>query len=142
MARITYYGHGNRETGAERPNKNLRVAVKIDAVVTSGHGTGTSSSFKAKKVPGDIAWLLQEGMEVPVFTDAAGDITALDIEALGPLLAGEKDSLDAAQKEQTSLRYSAGLPTKDEVGQLEGALPEEEEGLGVLVAQHAAQDLA
>lgn len=128
MARITYYGHGNRETGAERPHKSERVSVKIDAVVTSGHATGTTSSFKAKKVPGDISWLLQEGMEVPVLTDQAGTITALDIEALAPLLVEEQDSLDAAHKEQTSLRYAAGLPTKDEVGQLKGLFRRKKKG--------------
>lgn len=114
MARITYYGHANRETGAERPHKSERFKVKMDVVITSGHGVGTASSFKTQRIPGALVWLLQEGMEVPVFTDEAGNAIALDEEGLAPLLTEEKESLDAAHKEQTSLTYD--VPKMKELG--------------------------
>ena len=120
MARITYYGHGNRETGAERPDRGLLVNPSMDLLVTSGAGAGTTSSHKEKRLDGDIAWLLQEGMEIPVYVDSEGRVTGLDRDGLASLLEAGAADLEAAQKEQTSLRYSLGLPSKDEVGQLKG----------------------
>jgi hypothetical protein len=116
MAQITYYGHNNtREVGADRPHKGEGPwNIKIDATVTSGPHTGTASEFKAKKVPADIAWLLQEGMKVPVFTDGAGKITNLDIEGLQPLLEHEKEALDAAHKKQSSFGYDFVVPDRED----------------------------
>ena len=84
MTQITYYGHHNRETGGPILEKHVKQNVDIDVTVTSGAHTGTASSFKAKKIPADLRWLLQEGMEVPVFVDQSGNATALDMEGLAP----------------------------------------------------------
>ena len=114
MARITYYGSANRETGAELPHKGERHNVDIDVMVTTGAHTGTTSSFKQKKMAPDLRWLLQEGMDVPVFLDEAGNATSLDIEGLAPFVEANQDAVKAAHKKQSSFGYDFVVPDREE----------------------------
>ena len=116
MAQITYYGHYNRDTGGPILQKHIKQNVDIDVTVTSGAHTGTASSFRAKKVPADLLWLLQEGMDVPVFIDQSGNATALDMDGLDPLVAANQDALDAAHKERRSNPFD--IPKREELDDL------------------------
>lgn len=113
-ARVTYHA-GGRELGQQRPDKGVRTNVKMDLVITSGPRAGTESYYKGH-LSGDLAWLIAEGDEIPVIVDPEGKVVGIDEEALAPMLTEEKDSLDAAHKEQSSLHYAADLPTRDELG--------------------------
>lgn len=115
---IVYYGGPSHETGAEMPDRNLRINISAD--VRTAAGTAT---IKTRKIRGELAWLLAEGMDIPVRVDpASGLAVAWDLDALEAELARRRDEVDAQHRKETSLRYSLGLPDKDEVADAKGLL--------------------
>ena len=113
---IAYYGGPSHETGSEVPDRNLRINISAD--VRTAAGTAT---IKTRKIRGSLAWLLAEGMEIPVRVDpASGLAVAWDLEALEAELEGRQGEVDAQHRKETSLRYSLGLPNEDETAQARG----------------------
>ena len=115
---ITYYGGPSHETGSEVPNRNLRINVSADVRTTAGTAT-----IKTRKIRGELAWLLAEGMEIPIRVDpASGLATGWDLEALEAELASRRPEVEDQNSKQTSLRYSLGLPEKEEIADAKGLL--------------------
>lgn len=115
---IVYYGGPSHETGSEAPDRNLLINISAD--VRTAAGTAT---IKTRKIRGTLAWLLAEEMDIPVRVDpASGLAIAFDLEALEAELSGRQGEVDAQHRKETSLRYSLGLPDKEEVADARGLL--------------------
>jgi hypothetical protein len=105
---LVYYGDlPVQETGAELPRKGLKLKAKLDVRTADGQ-EGTVKQW----VPGETAWLMTEGMEVPLRVDASGAPLEIDFEALAGELEGRSGEAEAAHKEQSSLTYD--IPKKEE----------------------------
>lgn len=109
---IVYYDGPSHDHVVEAPEKNLILGVKLDIQTAPG-----TSSVKTR-LRGQIAWLLAEGMQIPVLIDpATGMAVAVDKEGLETELAGRADEHKAEMKKQSSLRYSMGIE-KEQIADL------------------------
>ena len=117
-AKLIYYGHATQELGNELPTpKKLTTNLKLDLATTAGTAT------VKQRMNAQLAWLMEEGMDLPVSIDpATGLATEVDAATLETELSGRSGEVDAKHDEQSSLRYSTGMPTEDEVAELK-ALP-------------------
>jgi hypothetical protein len=110
-ATLEFYKHDTRELGNELPTPSgLTTNVKLDLRTPAGSAT------VKQRMRAQLAWLMVEGMEVPVILDSAGLATKVDTDALETELAGHEDEIRATEKEQSSLAYSSGLPSREELG--------------------------
>jgi hypothetical protein len=109
-ATLGYYKHNTKELGHELPTpKKLTTNLKLD--LTTPAGTSTVK----QRMNAQLAWLMEEGMELPVELDAAtGLATAVDAAALERELSERGGEQEQARKEQSSLLYDA--PSKEELG--------------------------
>lgn len=108
---LVFYGHNTRECGHELPERRLRTNVALD--LRTAAGTRTARFMMDAR----LAWLLEEGMDVPVRVDpASGLAAALDVDALAAELAHRAPEVEAAHREQTSVFYD--LPRREELAQL------------------------
>lgn len=106
----TYGGHDSRECGHEAPPKKLRRNVRLEVRTAAGPQT-LKLMMDAR-----LAWLLTEGMDLPVLLDDAGRVVELDVVALAAELEGEQVHADAAYRDQSRVLYD--VPSRRELGQL------------------------
>ena len=115
---IAYYSGPSHESGNEMPDRNVRINISAD--VRTAAGTAT---IKTRRIRGELAWLLAEGMEIPIRVDpVSGLATEWDLDALEAELASRQGELDEQHRKQTSLPYTLGFPEKEEVRDAKGLL--------------------
>ncbi len=104
---VVYYGHGTKETGSEvDKSANLRVKVDVRTRVGDADQVTTVKQF----LRGDLAWLLEEGLEVPLRVDPESGLPLrIDPEALESELESHRSEVKDAHDDQTSLGYSFRL---------------------------------
>jgi hypothetical protein len=107
---LLYYGHlPVKETGAEVPTKGLMLNTRLDVRTADGQ-EGTVKQM----VDGRTAWLMTEGMDVPLRVDPeSGAPLEVDFDALAAELEGREEEADQAHREQSSVTYD--LPKKEEL---------------------------
>lgn len=110
-ATLVFYGHNTKELGHEVPTpSNLTTNVKLDLRTAAGTNT------VKQRMRAQLAWLMEEGMSVPVELDEAGLATKLDTDTLETELAGRRHEASAQGREQAKLTYD--LPSREELRDL------------------------
>lgn len=111
-ATLLFYGHNTRELGNSLPQPaSVVINVKLDLRTPSGTAT------VKQKMRGQLAWLMEEGMSLPVIVDPrTGLATQVDTDVLERELAGGQEAVERQAKHESSLSYSLGLPTREELG--------------------------
>lgn len=118
---VTYGGHNSRECGHEAPPTKLRTNVRLELRTAAGPGT-VKLMMSAR-----LAWLLEEGMDLPVLVDPTSGLpVGLDEEALAHELEDRQFHAEASYREQTRLLYD--LPKREELAHLK-ELPGEVRGI-------------